>query len=119
MTITEIKKQLKVLRLSGMLATLESRALQANQSNAGLVEAFSWLIQDELDHRSSSLRQRRFKASGLDEMKTLTEFDWGFNPKLPKKEIYELVTAKFIQNGEDALLIGAPGTGNYAKFIVM
>ena len=26
MTITEIEKQLKVLRLSGMLATLESRA---------------------------------------------------------------------------------------------
>lgn len=111
MTITEIEKQLKILRLSGMLATLESRALQANQSNAGLVEALSWLIQDELDHRSSNLRQRRFKASGLDEMKTLTEFDWGFNPKLPKKEIYELVTAKFIQNGEHALLIGAPGTG--------
>lgn len=111
MTITEIEKQLKVLRLSGMLATLESRALQANQSSASLVDALSWLIQDELDHRSSSLRQRRFKASGLDEMKTLTEFDWGFNPKLPKKEIYELVTAKFTQNGEDALLIGAPGTG--------
>jgi DNA replication protein DnaC len=64
-----------------------------------------------MDHRSSGLRQRRFKASGLNELKTLTEFDWGFNPKLPKKEIYELVTAKFIQNGEHALLIGAPGTG--------
>ena len=58
-----------------------------------------------------ALRQRRFKASGLNELKTLTDFDWGFNPKLPKKEIYELVTAKFIQNGEHALLIGAPGTG--------
>ena len=57
------------------------------------------------------LFRSRFKASGLNELKTLTEFDWGFNPKIPKKEIYELVTAKFIQNGEHALLIGAPGTG--------
>lgn len=111
MTMVEIEKQLKDLRLSGMLATLESRALQAGQSNAGLVEALSWLLQDELDHRSSNLKHRRFKASGLDELKTLTDFDWGFNPKLPKKEIYELVTAKFIQNGEHALCIGAPGTG--------
>lgn len=31
--------------------------------------------------------------------------------RLPKKEIYELVTVKFIQDGEYALLIGAPGTG--------
>ncbi|RLB97534.1 MAG: ATP-binding protein, partial [Deltaproteobacteria bacterium] len=111
MTMVEIEKQLKNLRLSGMLATLESRALQASQCNAVLVEALSWLLQDEMDHRSSNLRQRRFKASGLSELKTLTEFDWSFNPKLPKREIYELVTAKFIQNGEHALLIGAPGTG--------
>jgi DNA replication protein DnaC len=111
MSIVEIEKRLKALRLEGMLSTLESRALQANQGNVPLVEALSWLLQDELDHRSSCLRQRRFKASGLNELKTLTEFDWGFNPRLPKKEIYELVTAKFIQNGEHALLIGAPGTG--------
>ena len=111
MAIVEIEKQLKSLKLNGMLATLESRALQANQSNAAFVEGLSWLLQDEMDHRSQGLRQRRFKASGLNELKTLTEFDWGFNPKLPKKEIYELVTAKFIQNGEHALLIGAPGTG--------
>jgi len=111
MSMVEIEKQLKTLRLEGMLATLESRALQANQGNVAFVEAFSWLLQDEMDHRSSALRQRRFKASGLNELKTLTEFDWGFNPRLPKKEIYELVTAKFIRNGEDALLIGAPGTG--------
>ena len=110
-TMVEIEKQLKALRLSGMLATLESRALQANQCNAAFVEALSWLLQDEMDHRSSSLRQRRFKASGLNELKTLTEFDWGYNPSLPKREIYELVTVKFIQNGEHALLIGAPGTG--------
>lgn len=110
-TMVEIEKQLKALRLNGMLATLESRILQANQGNVAFAEGLSWLLQDEEDHRSSGLRQRRFKASGMNELKTLSEFDWGFNPKLPKKEIYELVTVKFIQNGEHALLIGAPGTG--------
>lgn len=109
--MVKIEKQLKALRLNGMLATLESRILQANQSNVAFVEGLSWLLQDEEDYRSSGLRQRRFKASGMNELKTLSEFDWGFNPKLPKKEIYELVTVKFIQNGEHALLIGAPGTG--------
>ncbi len=111
MTMVEIEKQLKALRLSGMLATLESRVLQANQGNEAFTEGLSWLLQDEMDHRSSCLRQRRFKASGLDELKTLSEFDWGFNPKLPKTEIYELVTVKFVREGEHALLIGAPGTG--------
>ncbi len=55
--------------------------------------------------------ERRFKSSGLTEKKVLSEFDWGFNPKIPKKACFELMTLKFIQSGEDAVLIGAPGTG--------
>ncbi len=64
-----------------------------------------------MDWRNSRLVETRFKASGLPDRPTLTEFDWGFNPKLPKKEIYELVSGKFIRDGADALLIGSPGTG--------
>lgn len=64
-----------------------------------------------MDRRKSSLMERRFKQSGLSERKTLTEFDWGFNPKVPKKACFELMTLKFIQNSEDAVLIGSPGTG--------
>lgn len=55
--------------------------------------------------------ERRFKQSGLSDRKTLTDFDWGFNPKIPKKACFELMTLKFIQSGEDAVFIGAPGTG--------
>ncbi len=110
MILSEIEKHLKALRLHGMNSTLQTRLAQANQGDS-FTEAFSCLVQDELDSRNSRLINTRFKASGLKERPTLTEFDWGFNPKLPKKEIYELVSGKFIRDGQDALLIGSPGTG--------
>ncbi len=110
MSLAEIERNLKSLRLNGMIATLESRLVQANQGTS-FPEVLACLVQDELDSRKSRLIETRFKASGLKEQPTLTEFDWGFNPKLPKKEIYELVTGKFIRDGHDALLIGSPGTG--------
>jgi len=110
MSLAEIDRHLKTLRLHGMNTTLETRLVQANQG-ASFLEVFSCLVQDELDYRSSRLIETRFKASGLKERPTLTEFDWGFNPKLPKKEIYELVSGKFIRNGDDALLVGSQGTG--------
>jgi DNA replication protein DnaC len=110
MSIAEIEKHLKSLRLHGMLATLETRVIQANQG-ASFTEALACLVQDELDHRTSRLHETRLKASGLKEQPTLMEFDWSFNPNLPKKEIYELVSGKFIRQGQDALLIGSPGTG--------
>ena len=110
MSVAEIESHLKTLRLHGMNATLQTRLTQANQGEC-FMEVFSCLLQDELDWRKSCLIETRFKASGLKERPTLTEFDWGFNPKLPKKDIYELVSGKFIRNGHDALLIGSPGTG--------
>ena len=110
MSLAEIEKHLKMLRLHWMNATFQTRLIQANQGDS-FEEVFACLVQDELDCRSSRLTETRFKASGLKERPTLTEFDWGFNPKLPKKEIYELVSGKFIRDGHDALLIGSPGTG--------
>jgi DNA replication protein DnaC len=111
MTITELERALRALRLSGMTATLENRALQVAQQQMDFIEAFSALVQDELDRRRSRLIERRFKLSGLTERKDLKDFDWSYNPKNPRREILELANLKFIDEREDALFIGSPGVG--------
>lgn len=111
MSHTELERALKSLRLSGMIATLEARALQVAHHQMDFVEAFACLVQDELDRRRSRLLERRFSQSGLPERKDLNDFDWGYNPKLPKRAVLELATLKFIEAHEDALLIGPPGVG--------
>ncbi len=82
-----------------------------NRFGEAFIETFSLILQDELDRRRSRLIERRYQQSGLDAKLTLAEFDWGFNPKLPKHACFELHTLKFIAGGENALLIGRPGTG--------
>jgi DNA replication protein DnaC len=47
----------------------------------------------------------------LSERKSLSELDWSYNPRLPKREILELGTLKFIDARDDLLLLGPPGTG--------
>jgi len=111
MSITELERSLRALRLSGMTATLETRALQVAQQQMDFIEAFSALVQDELDRRRSRLIDRRFSLSGLPERKDLKDFDWHYNPKTPRREILELAALKFIDEREDALFIGAPGVG--------
>jgi hypothetical protein len=54
------------------------------------IEAFSALVQDELDRRRSRLIDRRFSLSGLTERKDLKDFDWQYNPKNLRREILEL-----------------------------
>ncbi len=111
MSITELERSLRALRLSGMGATLQARALAVASHEMDFVEAFSWLVQDELDRRRSRLLDRRYALSGLTERKDLKDFDWGYNPRVPRREVLELATLKFIDAKEDALLLGPPGTG--------
>ena len=111
MSITELERSLRALRLSGMTATLENRALQVAPQQMDFIEAFSALVQDELDRRRSRLIERHFSLSGLPERKDLKDFDWQFNPKIPKRDILELAALKFIDAREDALFIGSPGVG--------
>jgi DNA replication protein DnaC len=111
MSIPELERALRALRLSGMTATLEVRAQQVAQHEMNFVEAFSWLVQDELDRRRSRLLDRRFTLSGLPERKDLKDFDWSYNPKIPKRQVLELATLKFIEAREGALFIGPPGVG--------
>jgi hypothetical protein len=40
------------------------------------------------------------------------DFDWTFNPKIPKTKIVEWVSARFVDTHAGVLLIGAPGVGN-------
>jgi DNA replication protein DnaC len=111
MSVPELERALRGLRLSGMVATLEARALQVASHEMNFLEALSWLVQDELDRRRSRLQERRFALSGLPERKSLAEMDWGYNPRLPKREILELGTLKFVDARHDLLLLGPPGTG--------
>ena len=111
MTMNEIERALRALRLSGIAATLGTRVMQAQATQEPFLETFASMLQDELDRRRSRLTERRFKQSRLDERSTLSDFDWRFNPKLPRQACFELHTLKFISEGANALIIGKPGTG--------
>ncbi len=76
MSLTELTGALKSLRLSGMVETIEARALQVANSQFDFVEGIGWLVQDELDRRRSTLQNRRYRSSGLSERKYVKDIEW-------------------------------------------
>ena len=111
MNMIEIERALRELRLSGMAQTLSTRLLQAQAAQEPFLQTFAAMLQDELDRRHTRLMERRYKRSGLDEKVGLADFDWRFNPKLPRAACFELHTLKFVAEGANALIVGKPGTG--------
>ena len=111
MSIPNLETTLKQLRLSGLAGTLSLRLQEAAANRLGHEEFLEILLQDELNVRKERLLSRRTKAADFHRLKTLEDFDWRFNPNIPRKQIYDLATGQFIRQSADLLLIGPPGVG--------
>ena len=112
MNLIELARALRQLRLSGMSTVLDTRLLQAQTERQPHLDFLSTLVGDELRTRQDRLLARRIKdAEFRDANKTLDAFDFDFNKKLNRPLVFELATARFVAQHEDALFLGPPGTG--------
>ena len=107
----QLSTRLRHLRLSGMVETLPGRVAQAEAAPLPHLEFLELLVEDELARRADRLFARRLKQAGIVSVKTLADFEWAFNPKLPKVKLVELASARFVQTHAGVLLIGPPGVG--------
>lgn len=106
-----LRTALTRLRLSGLANTLDVRLQEATGNHLGHAEFLELVLQDELLIRNDRLVERRVKAAGFRELKTLDDFDWQFNPSIKRKTIFDLAAGRFIREARDVLLLGPPGTG--------
>ena len=110
--ITEsLMTSLRKLRLSGLAQTLDVRLQEAAGNRLNHAEFLELVVQDELLVRSDRQIARRIKQATFRDTKNLEDFDFSFNPSVPRKTVYDLATCRFIHQGRDLLLIGPPGVG--------
>lgn len=107
----QLATQLRHLRLSGMVQAMPVRLEQARSGGLDHLEFLELLVQDELARRADRLFARRLKQAHIIEVKELSDFDWSFNQKLPRHQLCELATGRFVAERADVLLIGPPGVG--------
>jgi DNA replication protein DnaC len=94
-----------------MVEALPGRLQQATAAPLSHREFLELLVEDELARRADRLFARRIKQAGIVEIKELSDFDFSFNPKIPRPTLAELATGRFVASHANVLLIGPPGTG--------
>jgi DNA replication protein DnaC len=107
----ELIYKLKSIRLSGMSQKLQIRLQEAMANELSYQEFLTNLIEDELTVRRDRLMSRRLKQAKLPYMKTMTDFDFSFNPSINKQQVKKLATTAFVAQEQNVLLIGPPGVG--------
>lgn len=109
--IDELIGLLKKLRLSGVLQTLDLRTRQAVEDNTSHAEFLVRLLSDEVERRDQKQLDLRLRRASFEHRKTLEDFDFAFNPAVPKAKVIDLATCAFVERHESALIIGHTGVG--------
>jgi DNA replication protein DnaC len=107
----EIVPILKKLRLSGVLQTLELRTRQAVEDNLAHPEFLYRVLLDEVERRDQKQLDLRLRRAAFETQKTVEDFDFAFNPDIPKSKIIDLATCHFVRRKEVVMLLGEAGVG--------
>lgn len=109
--IHQLENKIRLLRLNGMLDTLELRLSQAQKDNLGFIQFLELLLEDETQHRANKKLASRIHKARFEEEKSLEGFDFTFNPKIPSQHIHDLATCRFIERKESIVFCGPVGVG--------
>lgn len=104
-------KDLKELKLSGIAKTYDIRNEQAIKEKISYLEFLELLIEDEMSNRKDNSYKKRTIQAKFPSIKTLEEYDFNFQAKLNRQEIYNLATGEYIRKKENIVFVGPPGTG--------
>jgi len=108
---TALRDALRVLKLSGMLETLDARLAQARAGELGHLDFLQILCHDEISRRETQAVTRRVRRAKFEQQATLEEFDFHASPKLPAAQIRDLAALRWLHAGESVVLYGPVGIG--------
>ena len=103
--------QLKHLRLSGILETLDARHRQAVEGKWSYIEFLERLLQDEVERRGQKQLHLRLRRATLTSTKSLETFDFSFNPTLNRQQVLALAAGDYIRAKRNVILCGPTGVG--------
>lgn len=109
--IDDLVPLLKKLRLSGVLQSLELRLQQAREDSLPYEEFLFRLLTDEVERRDGKQLEQRVRKANFEHAKTLEDFDFHFNPNVPKARVIDLATCSFVDRRQNVLLLGPTGVG--------
>jgi DNA replication protein DnaC len=107
----QLSIQLRQLRMSGVMETLEARNRQAVDGQWTYMEFLSRLLEDETERRAQKQLSMRLRRSTLNTSKTLEGFDFQFNPNLNRQQILQLAACEYIREHRNLLICGPTGVG--------
>jgi len=96
--------------LESLLAELGCRT-PAREISSDRHDIIADFLMTETEYRRQHKIKRLLRASGIKQVKILSQFDWHFNSKISKEDIMSFVNSTWIDDAANLVLIGDTGLG--------
>ena len=106
----QIRGQLADLKMPGSLEALDT-VLSRVDSGLAAAEAISAVLGAQITLRNNRRLQAAMRSSRLPAVKTLSDFDFSFQPSLKREQIESLSMLGFVERKENVVFLGPPGVG--------
>jgi DNA replication protein DnaC len=109
--IDRIRENLSALKMKNTLIILDNYLERAVKDNLNIVEVLDHILAEEADSKRKRAYETQLMTSGFPLKKGLNDFDFSFQPSIDRRQIDELATMRFLENGENIVFLGPPGVG--------
>ena len=106
-TISNLDK----LKLSQIKLHLEEVANKVGSDSLSFTEGLLKLTNYEVDYKESSASQNTVHAAAFPFLKTLSDFDFSFQPSVSEAQMQEFCSLGFMERAENIVFLGSSGVG--------
>jgi DNA replication protein DnaC len=111
MMMERIRENLTLLKMKHTLDILDNYLERAVKDNLNIIEVLDHIFTEESRQKRKRAVETQIQTSGFPMRKRLDDFDFSFQPSIDKRQIDELATMRFLENGENIIFLGPPGVG--------
>ncbi len=110
--IEKVIPQIKSLRMSGILDSLEIRNKQAVDQKLSHLEFLALVLTDEYDRRDNKKFQARLRRANFPGDRTLDNYNFDApDLEINRSQVFDLATCLFVEAKVNALIVGPVGVG--------
>lgn len=104
-----MRENLSELGLDAMAAGLPHWMSAVAAGEADFASAMLAMTSEEAEAKRRRGTDRKVRAAGFPFVKTLADFDFSFQPSIPRAVVDDLATLRFLDAAENVVLVGSPG----------
>jgi len=106
-----ITENLQFLKSKESLDVLDKTLDYVNKNNLSFVDGFLYFTEAQVERKKANLVTHSVNMAGFPKTKSLSDFEFDYQPSINQQQIYDLNSLRFIEKQENVVFYGNSGVG--------